>query len=170
MAFKNKVQVTIDGKTFSIMGTETEEYLQSVAAYIDSKIKELRKSGAQGSLSPITLYFLTSLNIADEYFKANEELKTVKKEFADFRNGVLSDEEVKSIQDETKSLKEELDKVTAEKEELERRISVMEDEKTALEHELDKYMYALDAGGNVHKTNYGFKNSKGYKYNMNTRK
>lgn len=170
MAFKNKAQVTIDGKTISIMGTESEEYLQNVAAYIDCKIKELRKSGSQSSLSPITLYFLTSLNIADEYFKTKEELDVVRKEFSDFRNGVLSDEEVKSIQDERKSLKESLDKIFAEKEELERKLSVMEDEKANLEHELDKYIYALDSGGNVHKTNYGFKNSKGYKYNMNTKK
>ena len=40
LAFKNKVQVTIDGRTFSIMGTESEEYLQKVAAYIDEKMKE----------------------------------------------------------------------------------------------------------------------------------
>ncbi len=163
LAFKNKVQVTIDGRTFSIMGTESEEYLQKVAAYIDEKMKELKRSGAQGSLSPVTLYFLTSLNIADELFKANDELDMVKKEFSDFRNGVLSDEEIKSIQNETLSLKEDINKLVSEIEELKRKLSIIEDEKASLEHELDKYVYALDSTGNVHKANYGFKNSNGYK-------
>ena len=160
LAFKNKVQVTIDGRTFSIMGTESEEYLQKVAAYIDEKMKELKKSGAQGSLNPITLYFLTSLNIADELFKTNDELEVVKKEFSDFRNGVISDEEIRSIKDETISLKDEIDKLIAELEELKRRLSIAEDEKSSLEHELDKYVYALDSTG---KANYGFKNTNGHK-------
>jgi len=163
LAFKNKVQVTIDGRTFSIMGTESEEYLQKVAAYIDEKMKELKKSGAQGSLSPVTLYFLTSLNIADELFKVKDELDVVKKEFSDFRNGVLSDEEIRSIKDETNTLKDQIDKLITELEELKRKLSIVEDEKSSLEHELDKYVYALDSTGKVHKTNYGFKNSNGYK-------
>ncbi len=163
MAFKNKVSVTIDGRTFNIMGTESEDYLQRVASYIDGKIKELKKSGAQGSLSPITLYFLTCLNIADEYFKTNEELDVVKKEFSDFRNGVLSDDEIKSINDERNSLKDGIEALTAERDELLRRLAIIEDEKASLEHELDKYIYALDGTGNVHKANYGFKNSSAYK-------
>lgn len=159
MAFKNKVSVTIDGRTFNIMGTESEEYLNRVAAYIDSKIKELKQSGAQGSLSPITLYFLTCLNIADEYFKSNEELELVKKEFADFRNGALSDEEIKSLEVEKTTLKETIEKLTIERDELARRLKVIEDEKASIEHELDKYVYALDSTGSIHKANYGFKNS-----------
>ena len=163
MAFKNKVQVTIDGRTFNIMGTESEEYLQEVAAYIDGKMKELKRSGAQGSLSPVTLYFLTSLNIADELFKTKDELELVKNEFNDFRNGVLSEEEIKSIKDETNSLKDDLNSLLQERDELKRKVAILEDEMASLEHELDKYVYALDSDGNVHKANYGFKNSNSYK-------
>ncbi|MBQ4347174.1 MAG: tRNA preQ1(34) S-adenosylmethionine ribosyltransferase-isomerase QueA, partial [Firmicutes bacterium] len=49
-AGKIKVKVTIDGKTLVLAGTESEEYIRSVAKYIDRKMLEIRRSGAADDL------------------------------------------------------------------------------------------------------------------------
>ena len=40
---KNKVQVTIEGKTFTISGEESELYIKKVADYINSKFSDIKK-------------------------------------------------------------------------------------------------------------------------------
>ena len=47
MAEKNHVQVMIEGKMMTLVGTETPEYMKSVAEYIEEKNKEIR-SGENG--------------------------------------------------------------------------------------------------------------------------
>ena len=34
---KNRVKISIDGKSFTLVGEESEEHIRSVAAYIDEK-------------------------------------------------------------------------------------------------------------------------------------
>ena len=69
---KNKVRITIDGKSFTLMGNETEEHMQNVAAYIDQKMREIRKTAQSVSLDSSLAYVLTSINVADDYFKEVE--------------------------------------------------------------------------------------------------
>ena len=49
MAEKNHVQVMIEGKLMTLVGTESPEYMKSVAEYIEEKNKEIR-SGENLSL------------------------------------------------------------------------------------------------------------------------
>lgn len=42
MSSKNKTQVIIAGKIYTLSGYESEEYLQKVAAYLNGKITEFR--------------------------------------------------------------------------------------------------------------------------------
>ena len=42
MSSKNKTQVIIAGKIYTLSGYESEEYLQRVAAYLNSKITEFK--------------------------------------------------------------------------------------------------------------------------------
>ena len=37
---KNRVKISIDGKSFTLVGEESEEHIRSVAAYIDEKMTE----------------------------------------------------------------------------------------------------------------------------------
>lgn len=69
MAVKNRVRVTVDGKSFTLVGYESEEHLNNVAAYIDEKIKDLRKNSSTIALDHSLAYILTSLNVGDDYFK-----------------------------------------------------------------------------------------------------
>ena len=42
MSSKNAAKVTIGGKTYTLSGNESEEYLQEVASYLNGKIAQLR--------------------------------------------------------------------------------------------------------------------------------
>ena len=69
MAAKNKIQVLIGGKIYTLSGYESEEYLQKVAAYLNNKITEIRSIDGYQRLSPEMRSLLLNLNTADDYFK-----------------------------------------------------------------------------------------------------
>ena len=66
---KNRVKITIEGKNFTLVGEETEEHMREVAAYIDKKMTEVRQKAAVVALDASLAYVLTSINVADDYFK-----------------------------------------------------------------------------------------------------
>ena len=66
---KNRVKISIDGKNFTLVGEETEEHMRQVAAYIDEKMTEVRQKAVAVTLDSSLAYVLTSINVADDYFK-----------------------------------------------------------------------------------------------------
>ena len=66
---KNRVKISIDGKSFTLVGEETEEHMRQVAAYIDQKMAEIRQKAVAVTLDSSLAYVLTSINVADDYFK-----------------------------------------------------------------------------------------------------
>ncbi|HEX7078582.1 MAG TPA: cell division protein ZapA [Candidatus Eisenbacteria bacterium] len=62
----NTVSVTILGSEYKIKGADPE-YIQSVAAYVDGKMRELERRLATGT--PTKIAILASLHIADELFR-----------------------------------------------------------------------------------------------------
>ncbi|NLW22665.1 MAG: cell division protein ZapA [Tissierellia bacterium] len=78
MTKKNKVNVTIDGRNFTVVGDGTEEYVRKLALYVDEKIKDLTSKNDR--LSSSMAATLAALNISDELFKTSEELKKLKQE------------------------------------------------------------------------------------------
>ena len=73
MSSKNKTEVLIDGKIYTLSGYESEEYLQRVATYINNKLAELKKLDGYGRLSQENKSILLELNVADDYFKAKKQ-------------------------------------------------------------------------------------------------
>lgn len=72
MSAKNETEVVIGGKTFTMSGFESEEYLQKVAAYINSKLSDFKKSDSFRRQSLEMQAVIVELNIADDYFKAKK--------------------------------------------------------------------------------------------------
>ena len=77
---KNRVKISIDGKSFTLVGEESEEHIRSVAAYIDEKMTEVREKAVAVTLDSSLAYVLTSVNVAenaenklDEYILAMED-------------------------------------------------------------------------------------------------
>ena len=73
MAAKNSIKVLIGGKIITLSGYESEEYLQKVALYMDSKITELSSLPGYSRQPMETKHMLLSLNISDDYFKAKKQ-------------------------------------------------------------------------------------------------
>ena len=72
MDTKNCTQVLIDGKVYTLGGSEDESYLQEAASYVNEKNSAMRKVPGSSNRARITRMVVTELNIADDYFKAVE--------------------------------------------------------------------------------------------------
>ena len=74
MPSKNATRVTIGGKTYTLSGNESEEYLQEVAAYLNGQSDEDYRN------VPFDMRnVLLQLNLADDYFKARSEIRQMQK-------------------------------------------------------------------------------------------
>lgn len=73
MADKKVVKVLIDGKVVTLCGYESEDYMQRVAYYLNSKIEELKAVPGYSRQTTDTKGMLLALNIADDYFKAKAQ-------------------------------------------------------------------------------------------------
>jgi Uncharacterized protein conserved in bacteria len=99
MTGKNKVEIRIAGKEYTIVGTESEEYIQKIGLYIDRKMNEVMR--ANNKLSTSMAAVLTSMNVADDFFKCHENESNFRKE-------------AKRLQEELESLREEKNKISQE--------------------------------------------------------
>lgn len=72
MTPKNDTDIMIDGIKYTLSGYESEEYLQKVAAYINTKIAEYKKEPVYKKMNLEAQKAMLELNIADEYFKAKK--------------------------------------------------------------------------------------------------
>lgn len=95
MSTKTDTEVIIGGKVFTLSGYESEEYLQKVALYINNKVAEYGKVESFRRQPLDTQNVLMQLNIADDYFKAKQQI-------------TLLEEELKNKEKETYDLKHEL--------------------------------------------------------------
>ena len=97
MSAKTDTEVIIGGKVLTVSGNESAEYLQKVAAYINSKVNEYAKMDSFKRQSVEKQNMLIQLNIADDYFKAKqqitlleEELKNKEKEMYDLKHELIA--------------------------------------------------------------------------------
>lgn len=75
MSAKTNAEVVIGGKVYTLSGFESEEYLQKIASYINTKISEAEELDSFKHLKPDMRAILTELNIADDYFKAKAQVE-----------------------------------------------------------------------------------------------
>jgi len=71
MEDKSVVRVEIFGKSYTIRGEEDRRYIESVAEYVDGKMRALQEKLPSASISNVAV--LTSLHIADELFKERQD-------------------------------------------------------------------------------------------------
>lgn len=123
MSSKNKTQVIIAGKIYTLSGYESEEYLQRVATYLNGKITEFRNLDGYNRLSPEMRGILLNLNTADDYFKMKKKVEELEESLAqkdhelyDFRHELINaqirlenaEKEVKTVENQYKELQREL--------------------------------------------------------------
>jgi cell division protein ZapA len=129
---KNKVEIRIAGKDYTLVGVESDEYIQKVGLYIDRKMTEVLK--ANSSLSTAMASVLTAINVADDFFKTQENERYLKKE-------------LRQVTDELEKLKEEFKKISEEN-------AVLSTRNTGLQLELVKREAELgEARNSINKAN-----------------
>ena len=119
---KNRVKISIDGKSFTLVGEESEEHIRSVAAYIDEKMTEVREKAVAVTLDSSLAYVLTSVNVADDYFKEKAY---------------------------TAELEGRLIGMTARVQELTHKLEEAEKARENAENKLDEYILAMEDNGSV---------------------
>ena len=136
MKKRNDVKVVIGGKQYNMGGYESEEYLQSIASYINAKTDELKQQGSFPKLDSDIVNILLQINIADDYFKVKKaqeetdrEYSEKQKENVDLKREIIGlqakletfEQENRVMKEENLELQKRLIRMEAEIEELRRR-------------------------------------------------
>ena len=132
MSSKNKTEVLIDGKIYTLSGYESEDYLQRVATYINNKLAELKKLDGYARLSQELKSILLELNVADDYFKAKNQVEMVEEELAQ------KDQELYDLKHELISTQIKLEDAAKELEALKEQTTEYQKQIVKLETELGK--------------------------------
>ena len=132
MSSKNKTEVLIYGKIYTLSGYESEEYLQRVATYINNKLAELKKLDGYARLSQELKSILLELNVADDYFKAKNQVEMVEEELAQ------KDQELYDLKHELISTQIKLEDAAKELEALKEQATEYQKQIVKLETELGK--------------------------------
>jgi len=72
-----RVQVEIFGQVYSIKGKDDPAYIRELAAFLDSKMKEVQKG--TGTVDPHRVAILTALTITDELYRLREQYGNMEK-------------------------------------------------------------------------------------------
>jgi len=74
--------VTVAGKEYTLVSSESPEYMNRVAAYVDRKLEEM----AMATRLPSNMVaVLTALNMADELMKSHDENSRLRREIMALR-------------------------------------------------------------------------------------
>lgn len=97
---KRSVIVYIAGQRYVIRSDADEEYVQTLATFVNDRIMEVQQSSRP--VSPQSLVMLAALNIADDLFKARQDRKALKTKVKEKSRAILEflDKEViQNLQD-----------------------------------------------------------------------
>lgn len=135
---KNKVEAVINGKVYKLVGLESEEYIQSVARYIDRKLLSINKSSSSQALSADYTTILLAINIADDLFKEKEIVKNIEADLKKER------QTVKNMADDLKKEKDASKKLQKETADLNSKLLKSEKELKTARKELSEYIETFE--------------------------
>ena len=130
MDSKNYTQVLIDGKIYTLGGSEDEGYLQRAASYVNEKVNTLRRIPGFTKQSVQYQTVMAELNMADDYFKAMEHSREVEHQRDELER------ETYSLKHELVSTQMKLEVVLKDLEERQRELEELTREKHRLERKL----------------------------------
>ncbi len=130
MTSKNKVVIRIAGKDYTLVGVESDEYIQKVGLYIDKKMNEIlmRNNRLSTSLASV----LTAINVADDFFKSRDTELSIRREKE------AASEELERLKKEIMQLKEENSSLSAKNTKLQLDLAKREAELGEVRNTLDK--------------------------------
>ncbi|MGC6176124.1 cell division protein ZapA [Lacrimispora sp. 38-1] len=90
MNSKHYTEVLIDGKIYALGGSEEEGYIQRLASYINEMIITLKRREGFTKQSAEYQNVMIELNMADDYFKAREQIATLEQQKAEMEKETYS--------------------------------------------------------------------------------
>lgn len=114
MSEKSKIKLNINGKTYTLVHDETDDYMKRIEHYLNTKITSAAKQGIQ--LGEQTAIVMASISIVDELFKTQKNFNTLKNEI--------------------KRMMDEYDKIKEEKQEKEKELAEAQKQIAQLSQEL----------------------------------
>ncbi len=78
MAEKSKITLNINGKNYTLVHDETDDYMRRIEHYLNSKIETSGKAAIQ--LGEQTALVMASISVIDELFKTQKNFNTLKNE------------------------------------------------------------------------------------------
>ncbi len=123
MTAKKKIEVNIYGTDYVMVAEQPEEYINAIAAKVDSIMKEIARSNSRYNITMVAV--LTALNLADALYKSREEYTE-------------ASEKLGSIQEEMQRPFEELNELRHELEAIKEQYTKMQGEYTRSQIELGK--------------------------------
>jgi len=143
MADKNRVIVKILGQEYKLVSDDSREYMQRIANYVDDKMLEISEGNKK--LSTAMIAVLTSLNIADEYFKVLQEKEELKKRVSnpgyDFE---VTQNKLSVMNSELDNRNKDYEKMVKDFETLLESTTVYEDEMSSLREKMNVLSYELN--------------------------
>lgn len=133
---KKKIDVLIDGRSFTVVGNCSEEHIISMANYVDKKIKEL--TAKNDRLSQAMAATLAALNITDELYTTKEELCNLQSEAKE------PIEKYEDLNNEIEASKLSIENLLEENNSLKSGLELADKEREKLRGELSKCMQSLD--------------------------
>ena len=139
MDTKNYAQVLIDGKIYTLTGSEGEAYLQKTASYVNEKLAAMRKLPGFGKQNSDYQMAMLGLNVADDYFKAREEAdRAVSERDAMEKETYSLKHELVGTQMKLEAVLKDLDERQRELEQLQKKAASLEAEREKLRAEAEK--------------------------------
>ncbi len=127
MTSKNATDVLIGGKIYSLSGYESEEYLQRIALYLNTKMDELNQDTYYKRLNTEYKRLFLNLNIADDYFKAKRFVEELENEAGE------KEQTIYRLKQEAVDNKLAIEKLEKEKESLKKEINDLQKQIVKLE-------------------------------------
>ncbi|MCI4624529.1 MAG: cell division protein ZapA [Candidatus Magnetoovum sp. WYHC-5] len=103
------VEVNILGQKYTIRGEENEDYIASLANYLNNRISEICNNAP--NVHPLKAAILSGLGVADEVFKLKEEIRIINKRYEQVKKELGDSDDIKKIKSDYSKLKEEYDRM-----------------------------------------------------------
>ena len=106
MEDKIKTVVRICGSDYTLVGSESEEYMQKICLYVD---KKMRTIAANPHLTNIQAAVLSAINMSDDYHKIKDLQEETAAELKKYKEDFFSASSAgKRLKDENLALKEQI--------------------------------------------------------------
>lgn len=106
MEDKIKTVVRICGSDYTLVGSESEEYMQKVCLYVD---KKMRSIAANPHLNNVQVAVLSAINMSDDYHKVKELQEETAAELKKYKEDYFTATSAgKRLKEENYALKEEI--------------------------------------------------------------